>query len=237
MWNTYVALDLETTGLHPMRDEILEIGAVRVENGVVTGVYETFVDIEAPIPARITELTGITDEMIQGSAKLQEAVEGFLEFSGEHVLLGHNVAFDYAFMKRNVVRLGGAYERRGLDTLTMAKGVLTDLPKRSLDCVAAHYGILQEHHHRALDDARTAARIYECMAQEFGSVRPELFEPVHLTAKLKKESPITNSQKGYLRDLLKYHRIDDNVKIDALTKSEASRMIDGIISQYGKIMR
>ena len=223
MWNTYVALDLETTGLSPMRDQILEIGAARVENGEITGTYETFVDSGVEIP--------------DGSPQLREAVEGFLEFSGDAVLLGHNLPFDYGFMKRNVVKLGGEYERHGLDTLAIAKSVLSDLPGRALNQVAAHYGIVQEHHHRALDDAITAARIYSCMAEEFGALRPELFEPAALAFRLKKESPITNSQKGYLRDLLKYHRIEASVKIETLTKSEASRMIDGIISQYGRIMR
>ena len=82
-WNTYVALDLETTGLSPMRDQILEIGAARVENGEITGTYETFVDSGAEIPERITDLTGITAEMAAGSPQLREAVEGFLEFSGD----------------------------------------------------------------------------------------------------------------------------------------------------------
>lgn len=237
MWNTYVALDLETTGLSPMRDQILEIGAARVENGAITGTYETFVDCGVEIPARITELTGITEAMTAGSPQLREAVEEFLEFSGDAVLLGHNLPFDYGFMKRNVVKLGGEYERHGLDTLAIAKSTLADLPGRALDQVAAHYGISQAHHHRALDDAVTAARIYTCMAEEFGTLRPELFEPTPLTYKLKKETPITNSQKGYLRDLLKYHKIETNVIIETLTKSEASRMIDGIISQHGRIMR
>ena len=119
----------------------------------------------------------------------------------------------------------------------IARLCLPQLEGKSLDRLAAYYGITQEHHHRALDDALTAARLYERLKEEFGEIRPDLFEPAVLQAKVKKAGPITNSQKGYLRDLLKYHRIESNVKIDGLTKSEASRMIDGIILQYGKIMR
>ena len=100
--------------------------------------------------------------------------------------------------------------------------------------VSAYYGIPQEHHHRALDDALTAARIYERLKEEYSEVYPELFEPSALNFKVKKASPITNSQKVYLRDLLKYHRINDNVKIEELTKSEASRMID---ANYIKIWK
>lgn len=237
MWDTYVALDLETTGLSPVRDRMLEIGAVKVEAGEVTGTYETLIDPCIDIPERITDLTGITAEMTVGCPQIREAVEGFLDFAEEQVLLGHNLIFDYSFMKQNIQNLGGSFERRGIDTLTIARGCLPELPSRSLDQVAAHFGIVQEHHHRALDDAMTTARIYERLKEEFGAVRPELFAPLALQYKAKKESPITNSQKGYLRDLLKYHRIESNVKIETLTMREASRMIDGIILRYGKIMR
>ncbi len=238
MWDTYIALDLETTGLSPVRDQILEIGAARVECGEVTDTYETLVDTGIEIPERITALTGITREMVSGGPDMKEAVEGFLAFCGGcDVLLGHNLPFDYGFMKQTVQRLGGSYERRGLDTLGISRLLLPELPSRSLDQLAAHYGISQEHHHRALDDALTAARIYERLWEEFGGRRPELFLPSALQFRAKRESPITISQKGYLRDLLKYHRIESNVKIDTLTKSEASRMIDGIILRYGKMTR
>lgn len=237
MQNSYVAFDLETTGLRPACDKILEIGAVKVEDGEVTGTYETFVDNKVAIPDRISALTGITEEMVAGSPGAREAIEGFLDFSKDSVVLGHNVQFDYSFMKQGVVNLGKTYERKGLDTLAIARICLPQLPGKSLDKVAAYYGIPQEHHHRALDDALTAARLYERLKEEFGEKRPGLFEAMPLAYKVKKESPITNSQKVYLRDLIKYHRIESNVKIEMLTKSEASRMIDGIILQYGKMMR
>ena len=237
MTNTYIALDLETTGLSPARDRILEIGAVKVEEGEVTDCYETFIDCGIPIPPKITELTGITGEMIKGSPLRDEAVRGFLEFSGDMVLLGHNLPFDYGFMKQNVVNMGLPYERGGLDTLKIARICLPELPGRSLDRLADHYGIPQEHHHRALDDALTAARLYERLKEEFQEGHPHLFEPCSMVCRTVKESPATNSQKVYLRDLMKYHRIENDVKIEALTRSEASRMIDGIILQYGRIIR
>ena len=140
-------------------------------------------------------------------------------------------------MKRNVQNIGGSYERAGIDTLMIARACLPELPSKSLDKVAAYFGVSQEHHHRALDDALTAARVYQKLWEEFGEQHAGLFAPSPLCFHVKKESAITNSQKGYLRDLLKYHRIESNVKIEMLTKSEASRMIDGIISQYGKMMR
>ncbi len=237
MEDSYIALDLETTGLRPKYDKILEIGAVKVEGGEVTGTYETFIDSGVGIPPRITELTGITQAMVAGSPSLSEAVEGFLDFAGEGILLGHNILFDYSFMKRNVLNLGGTFERKGIDTLSISRLCLPELPGRSLDKMAAYYGIPQEQHHRALDDALTAARLYERLKEEFAKIRPELFAAAPLVAKIKKEGPITNSQKVYLRDLIKYHRIESNVEIETLTKNEASRMIDNIIFQYGKMTR
>lgn len=237
MSRSYVAFDLETTGLRPACDRILEIGAVRIENGQATGTYETLVCHSLPIPASITELTGITDEMTADAPDLKTAVEGFLAFAQDSVLLGHNVNFDYRFMKQNVVRLGGKFERSGLDTLAIARVCLPMVQGKSLDRLAAWYGIGQQHHHRALDDARTAAGIYERMREEFAQKMPSLFVPAPLQYKVCKDSPITNSQKVYLRDLIKYHRIDCDVKIDQLTKSEASRMIDRILLQHGKIAR
>lgn len=242
MINTYIAIDLETTGLSPENDRILEIGALLIENGEVTDTYETFVDCGIPVPQVITQLTGITDEMIKGSPCTEEAVRGFLDFAqrqdgGDCVLLGHNLPFDYSFMKHSAARLNLACESRGLDTLKMARTCLPSLEKKSLDRVAAYLGIPQRQHHRALDDALTASRIYERLRQEFGERYPELFEPQPMVCRVRRTSPITNSQKAYLRDLIKCHRIESNVKIETLTKSEASRMIDSIISQYGRLKR
>ncbi len=242
MADTYIALDLETTGLSPANDRILEIGALWIENGEVTDTYETFVDCGIPIPQIITQLTGITDEMVKGSPCTEEAVRGFLDFTqmqdgGDCVLLGHNLPFDYSFVKYSMARLGLTYESRGLDTLKMARTCLPGLEKKSLDRVSAYLGIPQKHHHRALDDALTASRIYERLKREFGEQYPDLFEPQPMACRVPKMSPITNSQKVYLRDLIKCHRIESNVKIETLTKSEASRMIDSIISQYGRLKR
>ncbi len=237
MQNSYVALDLETTGLRPKYDRILEIGAVRVEDGAVIDTYESFVDNGMPVPEPVTELTGITQEMIAGGPGLREAVEGFLAFAGEDVLLGHNLLFDYSFMKRSVINLGGDFERSGLDTLAISRACLPKVQGKALNKLAAYFGIAQERHHRALDDAITASRIYERLKEEFGEEKPALFEAVPLRFNIKKERPLTNSQKVYLRDLLKYHRIESNVKIDELTMSEASRMIDAILLRYGRITR
>ena len=95
----YVALDLETTGLSPKNDRILEIGAVKIEEGRETGRIATLIDPQMKIPERIRELTGITQEMVAGQPTPAEAVRAFLDFCGELDLMGHNLIFDYSFLK------------------------------------------------------------------------------------------------------------------------------------------
>jgi len=237
MINEYVALDVETTGLNPVKDRLLEIGAVRVRDGTVCGTYETLIDAGIPVPPGIQELTGITDAMRRSGKKTQDAIREFLVFRGELPVVGHNVSFDFGFLKQTAVNEGHRFEAAALDTLKIARRVLPDLPSRTLPAMCAHYGIDPGNSHRALDDARSAHLLLEKMWKEFGQTAPEAFVLRQLAYSAKKQSPITNSQKGYLNDLLKYHKIELNVQIEKLTKSEASRVIDGIISHYGKILR
>lgn len=237
MINDYIALDVETTGLNPARDKLLEIGAVKVQGGEICEVFETLVDAGVPVPERIEELTGITDEMRRTGKKTETAIREFLEFCGTFPVVGHNVSFDYGFLKQAAVNAGHTFEAEALDTLKIARTVLPDLPSRALPAMCAHYGIDPGSSHRALDDARSAHLLLKKLWEMFGEEHPEIFVLRPLIFTVKKQCPITNSQKGYLKDLLKYHKIEWNTQIEELTKSEASRIIDGIILQYGKIMR
>lgn len=237
MVNDYIALDVETTGLDPVRNRLLEIGAVKVQGRTVCGTYETLVDAGVPVPARIRELTGITDEMRRTGKRTEEAIRGFLEFRGELPVVGHNVSFDYGFLKQAAAEAGCVFETGALDTLKIARRVLPELPSRTLTAMCAYYGIDQGNAHRALDDARSAHLLLLQLWEAFGQADPGVFALCPLAYTAKKQSPITNSQKGYLKDLLKYHKIELDIQIDGLTKSEASRIIDGIILQYGRIIR
>lgn len=233
----YVKLDLETTGLEPKRDRIIEIGAVKVCDGVVTGEYTTLIDPQMEIPDRIYQLTGISNEMVQGKPLIGEALGEFLEFCGELPLLGHNILFDYSFVKHQAVNCGLEFEKEAVDTLKIARVVLPELPSRSLQNLRQYFEIPQEDAHRALEDARTTYHLYERLFREYGQSKPELFCPKQLIYKVKKQGPMTPAQKRYLQDLVKYHRINLNVNPESLTKNEASRLIDEILSTYGKIMR
>lgn len=237
MIDSYVVLDLETTGLQPKTDQILEIGAIKVLHGERVAAYHTLIDPKRPIPSYITEITGITNEMVCGQKENTEAVKGFLEFCEELPLMGHNILFDYSFVKTSAVNMKLTFEKDAIDTLRIARGVLPDLESRSLQYLRAYYHIPQDKAHRALDDANTTHLLYERLKSEFGETHWELFRPIPLQYKAKRQCPLTAAQKRYLQDLVKYHKINLNVEIDSLTKSEASRRIDTILSTYGKIMR
>ena len=233
----YVSLDLETTGLEPKKDRIIEIGAAKIRDGEVQETYSLLVDPRIKIPERITDLTGINDQMVEGQPFVEEAVKGLLEFCEERPLLGHNLMFDYSFVKHSAVNMGMPFEKQGMDTLKIARVLLPDLESRSLQRLRQYYQIPQQEAHRALEDALTTFRLYERLRTEFVEKSPELFEPKTLIYKVKRQSPITPAQKRYLQDLVKYHRINLDVEPESLTKNEASRLIDRILGTYGKIVR
>lgn len=237
MTDSYIALDLETTGLSPTEDRILEIGAVKVKNGKIQDTYEALLNPGIPISPRIQELTGITDEMAAGGRETDAAVTELVEFCEELPLLGHNILFDYSFVKNNAVNFGLKFEKAGIDTLKIARALLPDVEHKSLTSLCCHFCISHERAHRAVDDACAAMELYKRLIREFPESPEELFVPKQLVYKAKKQSPATPAQKGYLNDLIKYHKIALDVSADTLTKSEASKLIDKIISTYGRIIR
>lgn len=197
MVQDYIALDLETTGLNPSRDRILEIGAVRVKNGCVEETYSTLVDCNMNIPAHITSLTGISNEMLEDArqrgtaAGVEEAVKKLADFCGELPLLGHNIRFDYSFVKQTAVNIGIGFEKDGIDTLRIAREFLPELPSRSLEALCGYYKIAAEEHHRAAADAVSAAKLYHKLAEEFENAEAKAFFPQKLLYRAKKQSPAT----------------------------------------------
>ena len=157
---TYVVFDLETTGFSSAKDKIIEIGAVKVENGEITDKYSTFVNPKIPIPFRITQLTSITDEMVMESPEIETILPPFLKFVGDAVLVAHNASFDVSFIEENCRRQGIEPDFTSVDTVGLARVLLPTLSKFKLNVVAKALNISQEHHHRAVDDARVTAEIY-----------------------------------------------------------------------------
>lgn len=232
---TYAAIDLETTGLDPKRDKIIEIGAIRVENGVETAQFHTMVNPHREIETRTTELTGICREMVEDAPDIGDIMAGLLDFCGNLPLLGHHVIFDYSFLKRAAVNLGLGFEREGIDTLKLCRRFMPEAERKNLASACAFYGIVQESAHRALGDAEDAHRLYQKLVLAHGSGNQDVFSPKPLIYKAKREQPASKKQKEDLRYLLKYHKIDLPVQIDHLSRNEISRIKDKIISQYGRI--
>lgn len=231
----YIVVDLEMTGLKPARDKILEIGAVHMKDGQIVEEYETMVNPGIPIPADIMELTGITQEMAESGVDTGKAVADFLSFRGELPLVGHNILYDYSFLKHNAVNHDLALEAQVVDTLKLARKLLPEQEKKTLEALCIHFQIEREKEHRALCDARATAQLLEILKEQFGGQQPELFEPQQMLYKVKKQGPITPRQKKYLKELANYHKIELSVAIESLTRNEASRLTDQILSQYGRM--
>ena len=157
---TYVVFDLETTGFSSIKDKIIEIGAVKVENGVITDKFSTFVNPKVPIPFEITNLTGITDDMVMEAPDIETILPQFLEFVGDAVLVAHNASFDVSFIEQNCRYQDITPDFTSVDTVAMARILLPTLSKFKLNVVANALHISLENHHRAVDDAGATAEIF-----------------------------------------------------------------------------
>ncbi len=162
----FVVFDIETTGLSPQNDMITEIGAVRVKRGEVLERYNSLVNPEIPIPSRITELTGITDEMVQNERTIDKVLPEFLDFIGDRLLIAHNANFDTSFIRRAAERLHLPFKNAYLDTVAMSQYVNPELSKHKLDILAKYFGLGDFNHHRASDDAEMLSLIFYRMADK-----------------------------------------------------------------------
>lgn len=227
----FTVLDLETTGLNPKTDKIIEIGAIKVRGGQITERFESFVNPGRKLEKRIASLTGITDEDLADAPQIEEVLPQLLAFIGEDVLVGHRILFDYSFVKKAAVNQKLSFEKQGIDTLKIARKVLSGLESRKLPFLCEHYKIPLKAH-RAVNDAEATAELYFKLSEEFA--QEELYQPQPLVYKVKKDSPITRGQREQLYKLVQVHKLVMDCDIDKLTKSEASRLADKIILQYGR---
>ncbi|MBQ4560381.1 MAG: 3'-5' exonuclease [Tyzzerella sp.] len=235
MIKDYVAFDLETTGLNVETDYIIEIGALKVRDGKVCERFMEFVKPQVPISPMITNITGITNEMVTGARNTRDIIRDFVEFCGDFVLVGHNIMFDYKFTKKYASEYGFAFEKSGIDTLKIARKALCNLDSKSLGTLCKHYGIINQAAHRAYHDALATAKIYHHLAHDFENKESKLFMPEALQLKPKKVQPCTLRQVEYLRSLCTYHNISIQDNPENLTRSEMSRLIDTIITTHGKM--
>ena len=159
--DTFVVFDIETTGLSKETESITEIGAVKVVDGKIIDRFSTFVNPERPIPAEITKLTGITNEMVADAPVITEILPRFLEFCQDAVLVAHNANFDTGFIRLNAERKCGIEVKNTvLDTLELSRSLLPELKKHKLDIICEQLGVSLEGHHRAVNDAEATAEVF-----------------------------------------------------------------------------
>ena len=233
----YAAVDLETTGLDPKQDKIIEIGAIRVEDGIIQEQFSTFVNPRRKLEPQVEELTGICDEMVADAPDIGAVIGRVLDFCGGLPILGHHIIFDYSFLKRAAVNAGLSFEKSGIDTLALCRRFMPGEEKKNLSSACRYFGVEQQSAHRALADAVSAHLLYQAMVRRHFSECPDLFFGKTLIYKVKKEQPASKKQKEVLRDLVKYHKINLTAQIDYLSRNEISRITDKITAQYGRIKR
>lgn len=200
MLKSYVCFDLETTGLDPLYNEIIEIGALKVRDGKVAERFMEFIHPQEEISPMITNLTGITNEMVANARPADAVISDFLEFCEDDVLIGHNVGFDYSFMKSGASNLGLTFEKFGIDTFKIAQRTLKSLPSKSLSSLCEYYQIENKAAHRAYYDALATAKLYQTLAHYFENEDPSLFKPQQLTYKIKKVRLPQQNRLHFCRD-------------------------------------
>ena len=218
MLKSYVCFDLETTGLDPLYNEIIEIGALKVRDGKVAERFMEFIHPQEEISPMITNLR-----------PADAVISDFLEFCEDDVLIGHNVGFDYSFMKSGASNLGLTFEKFGIDTFKIAQRTLKSLPSKSLSSLCEYYQIENKAAHRAYYDALATAKLYQTLAHYFENEDPSLFKPQQLTYKIKKVQPATAKQVALLQRLCSQKKKVPEWNPDTITRSEASRLIDTLL--------
>ena len=236
-----VVFDIETTGFSPVNDRIIEIGAVKLKDGQITGRFSTFVNPERPIPFKITQLTGISDNMVADERTIETVLPEFLDFCGNAMLAAHNAKFDMGFIKENARRLGLKKEFTYLDTMGIARLLLPGQAKHTLDAVAKTMQISLENHHRAVDDAECTAQIYEkflkmlsekeimnlAQLEEAGRSNPEIIKKMttyHVIILARNEVGRTN-----LYTLISKSHLDYFSRRPRIPKSELQKYREGLL--------
>ncbi|SES68404.1 DNA polymerase III catalytic subunit, PolC type [Natronincola peptidivorans] len=156
----YIVFDIETTGLSNATDKITEIGAIKIRNRQVIDKFSSLINPKIPIPEKITQITGINNEMVENAPTIEEVLPKFLDFIGTSCVVAHNAAFDVGFIRVNANELGHEFINPVVDTLKLSRILLSHLKRHKLNTIAKELNVTLENHHRAVDDAKATAEIF-----------------------------------------------------------------------------
>ncbi len=250
--DTFVVFDLETTGLSAASCGITEIGAVRIRKGKIIDRFSTYVDPGMPVPAEITKLTGITDEMLAGAPSEADAVRDFLAFSSDAILIAHNAPFDTSFIARVSREANLTFNNTYLDTVALSRYLNTDLKRHTLDSLAAYYKLGEFNHHRAVDDTEMLAAIFFCMseklrgegvntteqlsAQMASGSDPRLLPENHIVLLAKNETGLKNLYKLVSYSYLNYFRRHPRIPKSVL-KAHREGLLIGSACEQGEFYK
>ena len=243
--DTYVVFDIETTGLSAAVHQVIEIGAVKVVGGAIDEEFQTFVCPDCAIPPEIVELTGITDNMVRNAPTFEKAFEQFIKFCGDDsVLVAHNANFDMGFMANSARKIGKEFNYTYIDTVPLCRYAFPGMRSVKLDTVAKKIHLPNFEHHRAVDDAKTLARIFQYLLnhmtdqaqiEDLNGVRnvveTELLQsvhkhnrPYHIILLVKNKIGLKNLYK-----LVTKGNIEHFYSHPILLKSEISELREGLI--------
>lgn len=244
--SSYVVFDVETTGLSAVYDKIIELAAVKMQNGEIVEEFQEFIDPGHPLSETTTNLTGITNEMVQGSKSEEEVLKAFKEFSKDTILVAHNASFDMGFINTayNHYQMGEALEPV-IDTLELSRALHPDAGSHRLNTLAKKYNVALEHHHRAIYDAQTTAHLLWIFLQEaeekfemttHRSLNDRVGEgeaykrsrPTHATILVKTQDGLKN-----LFKLVSHSLVDYYYRVPRIPKSVFNKLKDGLIIGSG----
>lgn len=247
---TFVVLDVETTGLHPARDEIIEIGAVRIENGIEVAEFSQLINPGRSLPDKIVEITGITTAMLRGMPALTDVMPDFEKFIDGAVLCAHNASFDMAFISRALARIGKPFDYPVLDTLALARNLYPQSRNHKLGTLCKMLDISLTNAHRAVHDARATSLMLLKSLETMEARRPLIkltdinsafatdagSEAFHIILLAKNQTGVTNLNRLVSEGHLNYFHRTPRIPRGLITKYREG-LIVGSACESGELYR
>lgn len=238
MLNEYAVIDLEMTGLSPIKDKIIEVAAIKVKDGIITDEYSSLVNPNVEISEKIMEITGISNEMTRNAVYIEDIMQEILQFIDGMTLVGHNILFDFSFIMQNAYTCGYKnYTYRkwfGIDTLNIARKCLPPDISKTLKNLCEMYGINDDNHHRALNDVKITKELYCKLCDNYENADNSIV-PRELLYKPRKDRAPSYRQIEYVKKLLAFHNLQPEYSLSKMTQRELNRYADKIVLRYGRM--